>query len=46
MEAVALGISVFMKFAYGDPVQKLRDQVWKHTRYSLERSGMWFIIGD
>lgn len=36
-----------MTFVYGDPVHKLRYQVWKRlTRYGLARSDPWFIIGD
>lgn len=36
-----------MTFVYGEPVQKLRDQVWERlTRYELARSEPWFIIGD
>ena len=47
VEAVALGKRVFLTFVYGDPVPKLREQVWKRlTRYELSRSEPWFIIGD
>ncbi|KAF8114392.1 hypothetical protein N665_0038s0016 [Sinapis alba] len=47
VEAVFLGQKVFMTFVYGYPVQKLRDQVWERlTRYGLQRSEPWFIIGD
>ena len=47
IEAVANGKQVFLTFVYGEPVQKLRDQVWERlTRYGLSRSEPWFIIGD
>ena len=47
VEAVALGKMVYLTFVYGDPVPKLRDQVWERlTRYGLSRSDSWFIIGD
>ena len=47
VEAVALGKTVYLTFVYGDPVQKLREQVWKRlTRYGLSRSEPRFIIGD
>ena len=47
VEAVALGKMVYLTFVYGDPVQKLREQVWERlTRYGLSRSEPWFIIGD
>ena len=36
IEAVANGKQVFLTFVYGEPVQKLRDQVWERlTRYGL-----------
>ena len=47
VEAVALGKVVYLTFVYGDPVQKLREQVWERlTRYGLSRSEPWFIVGD
>ena len=47
VEAVALGKRVFLTFVYGDPVQKMREQVWERlTRYGLSRSEPWFIVGD
>ena len=47
VEAVALGKTVFLTFVYGDPVPKMREQVWERlTRYGLARSKPWFIIGD
>lgn len=47
VDAILLGKQVFMTFVYGEPVQKLIDQVWKRlTRYGLARSEHWFIIGD
>ena len=39
VEAVALGKVVYLTFVYGDPVQKLKEQVWERlTRYWLSRS--------
>ena len=36
VEAVALEKRVFLTFVYGDPIQKMREQVWERlTRYSL-----------
>ena len=29
VEAEALGKTVYLTFVYGDPVQKLREQVWE-----------------
>ena len=47
IEAVVKGKQVFLTFVYGDPVQKLREQVWERlTRFGLARSEPWFIIGD
>ena len=47
VHAVEIGENVFMTFVYGEPVQILRDQVWKRlTRYVMARSDLWFIIGD
>lgn len=47
VEAVISGKQVFLTFVYGDPVQKLREQVWERlTRYGLSRAEPWFIIGD
>ena len=47
VEAVALGKQVFLTFVYGDPVQKLREQVWERlTRNGLSRTEPWFIIKD
>ena len=47
VEAEALGKKVYITFVYGDPVQKMREQVWERlTRYGLVRSEPWFIIGD
>ncbi|XP_056864326.1 uncharacterized protein LOC130511383 [Raphanus sativus] len=47
VEAEVLGKRVFMTFVYGEPVQKLRDQVWERlSRYGSARSEPWFIIGD
>lgn len=47
VEAVALDKKIFLTIVYGDPVQKLREQVWERlTRYTLSRSEPWFIIGD
>ena len=47
VEAVALGKTVYLTFVYGEPVQKLREQVWELlTRYGLSRIEPWFIIGD
>ena len=47
IEAVVKGKQVFLTFVYGDPVPKLRDQVWERlTRYGISRSEPWFIIGD
>ena len=47
IEAVAKGNQIFLIFVYGEPIQKLREQVWERlTRYELSRSEPWFIIGD
>ena len=47
IEAVANRQQVFLIFVNGEPVQKLRDQVWERsTQYGLSRSEPWFIIGD
>ena len=47
VEAVAHGKKVYLTFVYGDPVPKLREQVWERlTRYGLSRSEPWFIFGD
>uniref|UniRef100_A0A0D3ACK8 Endonuclease/exonuclease/phosphatase domain-containing protein n=1 Tax=Brassica oleracea var. oleracea TaxID=109376 RepID=A0A0D3ACK8_BRAOL len=47
VEAVALGKKVYLTFVYGEPVQKLREQVWERlTRYGLSRTDPWFILGD
>ncbi|XP_048627306.1 uncharacterized protein LOC125595986 [Brassica napus] len=47
VEAVTHGKTVYLTFVYGDPVPKLREQVWERlTRYGLARSEPWFIIGD
>ena len=47
VEAVIKGKQVFLTFVYGEPVQKLRKQVWERlTRYGLSHSKPWFIIGD
>lgn len=47
VQAVAIGKNMFMTFVYGEPVQKLKDQVWERlTRYVIARSDLWFIIGD
>ncbi|XP_022564339.1 uncharacterized protein LOC111208947 [Brassica napus] len=47
VEAVALGKKIYLTFVYGEPVQKLREQVWERlTRYGLSRTEPWFIIGD
>ncbi|KAF8089989.1 hypothetical protein N665_0492s0001 [Sinapis alba] len=47
VEAIALGKKNYMTFVYGEPVHKLRDQVWEHlTRFGLARSEPWFFIGD
>ena len=47
VQAVAIGENMFMTFVYGEPVQKLKDQVWERlTRYVIARSDLWFIIGD
>ena len=47
VEAVVKGKQVFLTFVYGEPDQKLREQVWERlTRYGLSRSDPWFIIGD
>ena len=47
VEAVVKGKQVFLTFVYGEPVQKLREQVWERlTQYGLSRSEPWFIIGD
>ena len=47
VEAEILGKMVYLTFVYGDPVQKMREQVWERlTRYGLSRSEPWFIIGD
>ena len=47
VEAVALRKMFFLTFIYGDPVQKLKEQVWERlTKYRLSRSELWFIIGD
>ena len=47
VEAVTHGKTVYRTFVYGDPVPKLREQVWERlTRYGLARSEPWFIIGD
>ena len=47
IEAVVKGKQVFLTFVYGEPVQKLREQVWERlTWYGLSRSEPWFIIGD
>ena len=47
IEAVSNGKQVFLTFVHGEPVQKLREQVWERlTRFELSRSELWFIIGD
>ena len=47
VEAEVLGKTVYLTFVYGDPVQKMREQVWERlTRYGLAQSELWFIIGD
>ena len=47
VEAVALGKIIYLTFVYGDPVKKLREQVWERlTRYGLSRTEPWFITGD
>lgn len=47
VEAIIMGHKVFLTFAYGDPVQKLREQVWERlTRYGISRTEPWFLIGD
>lgn len=47
IEAETMGKKIFMTFVYGEPVQKLRDQVWERlTRYGISRDDPWFIIGD
>ena len=47
IEAMVKGKKVFFTFVYGEPVQKLREQVWERlTRFELARSKPWFIIGD
>ena len=47
IEAVAKGKLVFLTFVYGEPVQRLREQVWERLiRFGLSRSEPWFIIGD
>ena len=47
VESEALGKKVYITFVYGDPVQKMREQVWERlTKYGLARSEPWFIIGD
>ena len=39
VEAVTLGKMIYLTFVHGDPVQKLREQVWEClTRYGLSRS--------
>ncbi|CAA7053789.1 unnamed protein product [Microthlaspi erraticum] len=36
-----------MSFVYGDPVVKLRDNVWERlTRMGTTRTDPWFLIGD
>ncbi|CAN6924464.1 unnamed protein product [Brassica oleracea] len=45
VEAVPLGKMVYLTFVYGDPVQKLREQVWERlTRYGLARSKPCFDL--
>ena len=47
IEAMVKGKKVYLTFVYGDPVQKLREQVCERlTRFGLARSEPWFIIGD
>lgn len=47
VEAEGMGKKKFMTFVYGDLVQKFRRQVWERlTRYGLQRTEPWFIIGD
>lgn len=37
----------FLTFVYGEPVKKLRDQVWERLmKYGLVRSDPWFVIGN
>ena len=39
VEAETLGKKVYLTFVYGDPVQKMQEQVWERlTRYGLSRS--------
>ncbi|CAA7026829.1 unnamed protein product [Microthlaspi erraticum] len=47
IEARHEGNVIFMSFAYGDPVVKLRDLVWERiTRIGTTRTELWFLIGD
>ncbi|KAF8095025.1 hypothetical protein N665_0345s0005 [Sinapis alba] len=47
VEATVLGRKAYLTFVYGDSVHKFREQVWERlTRYGLEKSEPWFIIGD
>lgn len=46
VEAVILGKKIFMTFVYGEPVQKLQEQVLERlTWYGISMSEPWFIIG-
>ena len=41
------GKTIYISFVYGDPVQSLRDQVWKRlTRIGITRTEPWFVIRD
>lgn len=47
VEEVSPGKKDFTTFVYGDPIEKLREQIWEClTRYNLARSEPWFVIGD
>ncbi|KAF8114390.1 hypothetical protein N665_0038s0014 [Sinapis alba] len=47
VEAVIMRKKVYISFVYGDPVQKLRIQLWERLSiFGLVRMEPWFVIGD
>lgn len=47
VEAEVLGKKIYLTFFYGDPIIKLRKQVWEMLmRYGLQSTEPWFIIED
>ena len=47
VEVVILGKKIFMTFVYGEPIQKLREQVLERlTRYGISKTEPCFIIGS